>query len=345
MTPPIPAQNPPCCTDPMKYAAPVWLPGGHAQTIWSALYAKKRSRTALPLQRTRWNAPDGDFVDVDHQNASCGSRPMLVLFHGLEGSSASHYAQAFADWSAEQDIHLAMPHFRGCSGQINLAPRAYHSGDHAEIDWVLKRLKQEHQQRGGSVLLAAGVSLGGNALMRWAAEHGHQASQSAQAIAAICSPLDLALSGAAIGKGLNRYLYTPMFLKSMKPKALAKWAQFPGLFDKKAMLNASDLYAFDNAFTLGESFGQAADARHPVARIGLECLQRSVCTGSELAAKVRCVEQCHLVATPTWRPRGVRFRSMAWACVAHARGRGPLAHGSSRTAYRRHKAARGLKNG
>lgn len=197
----------------------------------------------------RWDTPDGDFVDVDFQSATSQSRPLLVLFHGLEGSSASHYAQAFADWADEQDVQLALPHFRGCSGQINLAPRAYHSGDHEEIDWVLKRLKQEHQQKGGHVLMAAGVSLGGNALMRWAAEQGQQAMETAQAIAAICSPLDLAQSGAAIGKGLNRYIYTPMFLRSMKPKALAKWNQFPGLFDKKAMLNAADLYAFDNVFT------------------------------------------------------------------------------------------------
>ena len=188
-------------------------------------------------------------MDVDHQAASQSSRPMLVLFHGLEGSSESHYAQAFADWAAEHDVHLSLPHFRGCSGEINLAPRAYHSGDHVEIDWVIKRLRQMHRQRGGRTLLAAGVSLGGNALMRWAAEHGHEATQAADAVAAICSPLDLALSGDAIGKGLNRYIYTPMFLNTMKPKALAKWSQFPGLFDKKAMLKAKDLYEFDNVFT------------------------------------------------------------------------------------------------
>lgn len=233
----------------MDYFAPAWLPGGHAQTIWSALFAKQRQRRPLPLLRTRWNTPDGDFVDVDFQSAGTENRPLLVLFHGLEGSSASHYAQAFADWAQEQNVHLAMPHFRGCSGQINLAPRAYHSGDHAEIDWIIKRLKREHQQRGGNVLIAAGVSLGGNALMRWAAEHGQQANLTTDAVAAICSPLDLAQSGAAIGRGLNRWIYTPMFLKSMKPKALAKWAQFPGLFDKKAMLEASDLYQFDNVFT------------------------------------------------------------------------------------------------
>jgi predicted alpha/beta-fold hydrolase len=201
------------------------------------------------MHRERWTTPDGDFIDVDKQMASSKKRPLLVLFHGLEGSSDSHYAQAFADWAHEHDVQLAIPHFRGCSGQINLSPRAYHSGDHEEIDWVLKRLRQVHKAQQGEWLLAVGVSLGGNALMRWAAEQGHEATKTADAIASICSPLDLAMSGDAIGKGLNRYIYTPMFLKSMKPKALAKWAQFPGLFDKDAMLNAKDLYEFDNVFT------------------------------------------------------------------------------------------------
>lgn len=201
------------------------------------------------MHRERWTTPDGDFIDVDKQMASSKKRPLLVLFHGLEGSSDSHYAQAFADWAHEHDVQLAIPHFRGCSGQINLSPRAYHSGDHEEIDWVLKRLRQVHRAQQGEWLLAVGVSLGGNALMRWAAEQGHEATKTADAIASICSPLDLAMSGDAIGKGLNRYIYTPMFLKSMKPKALAKWAQFPGLFDKDAMLNAKDLYEFDNVFT------------------------------------------------------------------------------------------------
>ena len=203
----------------------------------------------MPLQRERWPTPDGDFVDVDKQAASRSSRPLLVLFHGLEGSSASHYAQAFADWAAEHDTHLALPHFRGCSGELNLAPRAYHSGDHEEIDWILQRLRKEHQAQGGATLVAAGVSLGGNALMRWAAQYGSTAAKYADAVASICSPLDLMASGLSIGQGLNRKIYTPMFLRSMKPKALAKWAQHPGLFDKAAMMAAQDLYAFDNVFT------------------------------------------------------------------------------------------------
>ena len=233
----------------MQYRAPAWLPGGHAQTIWPALYARRRWGPELPQLRERWLTPDADFIDVDRQNASRQDRPMLVLFHGLEGSSSSHYAQSFADWAAAHDLNLALPHFRGCSGELNHAPRAYHSGDHQEIDWVLNRLRKQHQSQGGQTLIVAGVSLGGNALMRWAAEHGSAALQNADAIASICSPLDLMQSGHSIGRGLNRQIYTRMFLHSMKPKALAKLAQHPGLFDRQRLMAARDLYEFDNVFT------------------------------------------------------------------------------------------------
>lgn len=233
----------------MDYRAPGWLWGGHAQTIWPALFARRRWGIAPPRRRERWRAPDGDFIDVDFQAASLAAQPLVVMFHGLEGSSESHYAQAFADWAHAHDLNFALPHFRGCSGELNQGPRAYHSGDHAEINWVLQRLRAEHRAHGGDVLVALGVSLGGNALMRWAAEHGKQAVYSANAVASICSPLDLLQSGHAMGRGLNRHLYTRMFLRSMKPKALAKWAQHPGLFDRTKLVAAQDLYAFDNAFT------------------------------------------------------------------------------------------------
>jgi uncharacterized protein len=233
----------------MHYRAPWWLPGGHLQTIWSALYAHKRRSAARPLRRERWTAPDGDFIDVDRQDASKPDRPLLVMFHGLEGSSMSHYAQACADWAAEHDVHWAMPHFRGCSGELNRAPRAYHSGDHEEIDWILRRLRAEHAAAGGHVLVAAGVSLGGNALMRWAGEQGEAARRQVNAVAAICSPLDLTESGRAIGRGFNRQVYTRMFLRSMKPKAMGKLRQHPGLFARERLLAVRDLYAFDDVFT------------------------------------------------------------------------------------------------
>lgn len=233
----------------MLYRAPAWLPGGHAQTIWAALCARTRNGLKPFKQRERWNTPDNDFIDVDWHFASRLDRPLLVLFHGLEGSSGSHYAQSFADWSATNDINMVLPHFRGCSGEINHAPRAYHSGDHQEINWILQKLRLQHQSCGGKSFVAAGVSLGGNALMRWAGEHGSAAAQTVDAVASICAPLDLAKSGEAIGQGLNRQIYTRMFLRSMKPKAKAKWAQYPGLFDLKKLMAAQDLYEFDNIFT------------------------------------------------------------------------------------------------
>ena len=239
----------PCTTTPLPpEAAPAWLPGGHAQTIWAALFARRCVGAAPSYRRERWTTPDGDFVDVDHATHAVAdpAAPLLVLFHGLEGSSRSHYAEAFADVAREHGLAYVVPHFRGCSGELNLAPRAYHSGDHAEIDWMLRRLRAQYP---GRPLLAVGVSLGGNALMRWAAEHGQAASDVADAVAAVCSPIDLAAGGHAIGRGFNRQVYTRMFLRSMVPKALAKLAQHPGLFDRDKLLAARDLYAFDNVFT------------------------------------------------------------------------------------------------
>ena len=229
------------------YRAPWWLPGGNAQTLWAALAARRHFGPAPRWRRSRWTTPDGDFVDVDEAlHASAPEAPLLVLFHGLEGSSASQYAVAFADFAAAHGLAYAVPHFRGCSGELNHAPRAYHSGDFAEIDWMLRQLAAANP---GRPLLAVGISLGGNALMRWAGEVGQAAAQQVRAVASVCSPLDLAAGGHAIGRGFNRLVYTRMFMRSMVPKALKKLEQHPGLFDRQALLAARDLYEFDNLFT------------------------------------------------------------------------------------------------
>jgi uncharacterized protein len=231
----------------LNYRAPWWLPGGNLQTIWPALYARRVFGEHPQYRRERWTAPDGDLVDVDFliDQPPASSRPLLVLFHGLEGSSRSHYAEAFADFAAERGLAYVVPHFRGCGGELNPGPRAYHSGDHEEIGWILARLRERH----AGPLIVVGVSLGGNALMRWAGEAGEQAATYVSAIASVCSPLDLAAGSVAIGKGFNRLVYTTMFLRSMKPKAMQKLAQHPGLFDGATLAAARDLYAFDDVFT------------------------------------------------------------------------------------------------
>lgn len=231
-----------------SYRSPLWLPGGHAQTIWSALFARRFQGEAPQFRRERWSTPDDDFIDVDYlvDDAQPGvERPLLVHFHGLEGSTQSQYVQAFAATARSLGWAFAMPHFRGCSGELNLAPRAYHSGDFEEIGWMLGRFRAAHR----GPIVAAGVSLGGNALIRWVEESGESAKQTIHAAAAVCSPLDLAAAGRAIGQGFSRLVYTRMFLKSMVPKALQKLEQHPGLFDGERLREVRDLYEFDNLFT------------------------------------------------------------------------------------------------
>lgn len=278
----------------MHYVAPFWLPGGNLQTIWPALYARRGFGPQPHYRRERWSTPDADFIDVDwlapdlperqpaHDLARspvlCHAPPkpsLLVLFHGLEGSSSSHYAQAFADYARKSGIQFAVAHFRGCGGEINRGPRAYHSGDFEEIDWILKRFRRAHD----GPLVAVGVSLGGNALLRWAGEMGHAAGKLVRAVASVCAPIDLAAGGYAIGRGFNRLVYTPMFLRTMKPKALRKLAQHPGLFDAAAMAQARDLYQFDNIFTAplhgfrnAEDYWARASAKPHLCRIAVPAL-------------------------------------------------------------------------
>jgi uncharacterized protein len=235
----------------LHYQAPRWLPGGQLQTIWPALFSRRHFGPRPSYRRERWDSPDGDFIDVDFalQTATPTvpeSSPLLVLFHGLEGSSRSHYAEAFADWAAQHGLAYAVPHFRGCSGEINRAPRAYHSGDFEEIGWILQRMRVQHPAR---KIIAVGVSLGGNALLRWAQEAGDAAATQVSAIATVCSPIDLTASGHAIGRGFNRQIYTRMFLRTMKPKALERLALHPKLFNREKLLATRDLYEFDNLFT------------------------------------------------------------------------------------------------
>jgi len=218
------------------------------QTIYSAKFARRYTGTKPRWTRERWNTPDGDFVDVDWRREDVvlsNDAPLLVLFHGLEGSSSSHYAEAFAQEVQAKGWRMAIPHFRGCSGEINWAPRAYHSGDFEEVAWMLDRFRKQH----AGPVFAVGISLGGNALMRWAGEMGQAATRVVNGVASVCSPIDLSASGHAIDTGFNKAVYARMFLASMKPRAMQKLQQFPGLFDPQELLSANTLYAFDDVFT------------------------------------------------------------------------------------------------
>jgi predicted alpha/beta-fold hydrolase len=197
-------------------------------------------------RRERWETPDEDFVDVDFalpEPASDKAR-VLVLFHGLEGSSQSHYALSVMRAAADRGWRALVVHFRGCSGEPNRLPRAYHSGDSAEGDWVLRRA---HARWPHARLFAVGISLGGNMLAKWLGERAEDA-RFVTAAASIGSPLDLAAGGEAISRGFS-LVYTKMFLATLRGKALAKLARFPGVASADAIRASRNLYEFDNAYT------------------------------------------------------------------------------------------------
>lgn len=216
------------------YHAPWWLPGGHLQTVYSALGPAPR----IAWRRERWDTPDGDFIDLDW--AEGGRGPLLALFHGLEGGSSSHYARKVAAQAQRRGWRCVVPHFRGCSGEANRHARAYHSGDSAELDWILRRLRPD---------FAAGVSLGGNVLLKWLGEQGAAAAQLVRRAAAVSAPVDLAASGHALDRTLNRWLYAAHFLTTLKPKALAKISQHALAIEAERVSRARTLHEFDDLVT------------------------------------------------------------------------------------------------
>ncbi|MGH8700967.1 MAG: YheT family hydrolase [Burkholderiales bacterium] len=230
------------------FRAPLWLPGGHAQTLYAALAAP---RPRVAYRRERWDTPDGDFIDLDgveegDRGSSVegrGEAPLVALFHGLEGSSRSHYALALMAAVRDRGWRGVVVHFRGCGGEVNRLPRAYHSGDSAEVDWVLRRLK-----RSSPALHAVGVSLGGNALLKWLGETGASATQVVNRAVAVSAPVDLKAAGNALDRGFNR-VYVRHFLASMKRKALAKLLHYPGLYDAARVRVAYTLREFDDTVT------------------------------------------------------------------------------------------------
>ena len=223
------------------YRAPWWLPGGDAQTIYAALF----TRVPRPaVRRERWETPDRDFVDVDRVDGPPDA-PLLALFHGLEGGTPSHYARATLIAARARGWRVALPHFRGCGGELNRLPRAYHSGDSDEIAWMLESLGPE---AGRAPLYAMGVSLGGNALLKWLGERGAAAGRLVRAAVSVSAPVDLTAAGEALERGFNM-VYTRNFLVTMKRKAAAKHERFPGLFDPARVARSRTLREFDDLVT------------------------------------------------------------------------------------------------
>jgi len=218
-----------------------WIPGAHGQTLWGKFF---RPRPPLPLRVERWDTPDGDFVDVHRLDGPTGA-PRLLFLHGLEGTIRSHYVAGFFGEAKRRGWAADLLIFRGCGGEPNRAPRFYHSGETSDLAMVLDRVGAEHQ---GALIVLAGVSLGGNVLLKFLGERARSMPNEVVAAAAISVPFDLERGARFISTGFSR-IYDRHFLRTLRKKALAKLERYPGLFDPAELNRAENIYAFDDAVT------------------------------------------------------------------------------------------------
>ena len=235
--------NPDRATSVTTYRAPRWLPGGHLQTIYARSLAR---RYRVQYRRQRWETPDNDFIDLDWLDPATDGDKLIVLFHGLEGYSQSHYALSLMTVAGQQGWGGVVPHFRGCSGEANRLKRSYHSGDSREIDWILRRLKKESPRR---KIYVVAISLGGNMLLKWLGEEGEAAGEVIERAVAVSTPLDLVAAAGVLDFGFRRVLYTSHFLKFLRPKALAKIAAHNLAIDARAIRASMTFRQFDDLFT------------------------------------------------------------------------------------------------
>lgn len=223
------------------YSPAWWIPGGHLQTLWGKLF--RRQSPAL-TRLERWDTPDGDFLEI-HRLAGTKGSPRLLLLHGLEGSARSHYAQGLLGEAARRGWAADLLIFRSCGSQINRTRRFYHSGETTDLAFALERIVDEFAD---TPIAVAGVSLGGNVLLKFLGERGEDLPPQLAAAAAISVPFDLSRSSQRINRGFST-MYQRFFLESLKRKAQEKLGRFPDLAHPERITAIRTLQDFDNVVT------------------------------------------------------------------------------------------------
>lgn len=223
------------------YSPAWWIRGGHLQTLWGKLF---RRQAAAPTVVERWDTPDEDFVEVYRLQAARGA-PRVLLLHGLEGTIRSHYAQGLLNEAARRGWGADLLIFRSCGSEPNLTRRFYHSGETTDAAFVLDRISREHPT---SPLAIAGVSLGGNVLLKLLGEQGTDLPPQLKAAAAVSVPFDLSRSSRRINRGFSRF-YQRFFIGSLRRKAQEKAIRFPDLAPADRIARLRTLEDFDNVIT------------------------------------------------------------------------------------------------
>ena len=214
------------------------LESPHAQTVFASV-----ARSAEPRwERRVLGTPDGDFLEL-YVGGEPGA-PLLLLLHGLEGSSRSGYIRLMAHGALARGFSVAALEFRSCGRRPNQTLRGYHSGEWTDPAFVLSRLRRTMKPER---VFAAGFSLGGSVLLNLLTEGPPGLVDAA---AAISVPFDLLACVRAVDAGGEwQRVYRGNFVSTMRQKALLKAARFPGRLDVAALKQASTIQDIDRLFT------------------------------------------------------------------------------------------------
>lgn len=223
---------------PQLYKPSLLFKNGHFNTIYPSLLRKQRS---LAFVRKKVITPDDDFLDVDFLQK--GNRRIVILCHGLEGSSGSHYIIGTSGILSENGWDIAAINYRGCSGVMNKQLRMYHSGATDDLDTVISSLTSNYEE-----IALVGFSLGGNLVLKYCGERGTNLSTKIMACVGVSVPTDLHAGSLNISKRSN-YIYEKKFMESLSLKVIAKHKQFPSSIDLSLLKGMKKLFDFDDKFT------------------------------------------------------------------------------------------------
>ncbi|EIC30558.1 MULTISPECIES: hydrolase [Methylomicrobium] len=183
-----------------------WLKNAHLQTIFPAFF--RTTKPPRALRRERLTTPDNDFLDIDH----CGEtgQPIVILLHGLTGSSESGYIKGLQHALAKMGLRTVALNFRGCSGESNRLARCYHSGETEDIHFLYRILREREPE---TPMAAIGFSLGGNVLLKWLGEQGNRLDLFAAV--AVSVPLVLSVCASKLDRGFSK-IYRGNLLGELK---------------------------------------------------------------------------------------------------------------------------------
>ncbi|MFD2255143.1 YheT family hydrolase [Luteolibacter algae] len=223
-----------------NYRAPVWLRGGHAQTIHPVLFRKVEKITAHPH---RLELDDGDFLDVEWTGKD--RERLAIISHGLEGSLGAIYVQGMATALWRRGWDVLVWSFRGCSGELNRNSSFYHSGATRDLDAVIQHAFKCHP---ANKIDLVGFSLGGNLTLKYIGERGGDIDPRIVASACFSVPCELASSSAELARWENK-IYMERFLKSLRSKVREKAMVYPDVLDTRGIDGLKSFAEFDERFT------------------------------------------------------------------------------------------------